>query len=188
MHGDSRVIVQSLCNVILNPPRNLSSEWKQCQCWFWHTRTWPGLREWRRSQEGITVGDLTADSQTDSSLWSTGCVIPINAGSGESGLCVCRHRRGSETKDLEAGRWGSVNVPFIPSCQANAKRKATEGYRYPCGVQDSAEYSGNILSHTHTRIHTYTLRTFCDLGNLSQSVVLPGSSVIFLFIPFGAEG
>lgn len=156
MHGDSRVIVQSLCNVILNPPRNLSSEWKQCQCWFWHTRTWPGLREWRRSQEGITVGDLTADSQTDSSLWSTGCVIPINAGSGESGLCVCRHRRGSETKDLEAGRWGSVNVPFIPSCQANAKRKATEGYRYPCGVQDSAEYSGNILSHTHTHAFIHT--------------------------------
>lgn len=153
MHGDSRVIVQSLCNVILNPPRNLSSEWKQCQCWFWHTRTWPGLREWRRSQEGITVGDLTADSQTDSSLWSTGCVIPINAGSGESGLCVSTQKgvRNKRFRSREVGVSERTFHPLLPGeCQAEGDR----GLQIPLwGSGQCRVFRQYFKPHTHT--HSY---------------------------------
>lgn len=45
------------------------------------------------------------------------------------GVCVCI---------------GSGNAPFIPFCEANSKRKATEGHRYPCEPLDSAGYSANI--------------------------------------------
>lgn len=65
-------------------------------------------------------------------------------------------------------REGSENISFILAGRINAKWKATEGYRYPCGTHDSADHSGVVEA-------THTLRNFCDLRNMIQAFVLPGS-------------
>lgn len=54
---------------------------------------------------------------------------------------------GGGAKDAGAGKWGvfrSEKVPFILTRAANAKRKATVGYRYPCGARDSAGHSADV--------------------------------------------